>query len=927
MSYKIYELLDNNRGQTYQDFTDGEEIRKSGWGFQPYFPSDGEPGFVNEAFVNLVEKKNDFTMRRPIFSMFALAEEFKKSLKNLPEYVNKANDGKKFFKNLINLQESLIKHGFYEGDVMLFEKEQLDRLEFIFEKAFKMPLAGGIIENKELVDAYMNKNPRDKKMYEFLFEDGASKFSTALTVGQDDFPIYNQHTTEPSIENNLDANSAMYSEDLEYSHVDDATQDEYVLNEKRQKAYMPQAKEVKVKDKCKLAGLGNTSAACNQGDVSNLEFSSIKEEIQMENNFKQGWSSYDILNNGEVVGVIEITNRDKYITLNKIEIKPEQRKRGYADEAIKNLIKYANNSNKIITLTPDNIWGANKEKLKKWYKSLGFIMNSGKNKDFQTRELMYKIPQDRQFNSNKFEGMGKISESVIDTAREIDKLILEELMRLGENKGIMELQELPFKNDVYERGGKIYSVGGAVRDEFLGSKSKDLDILVTGIPMEELSQIMSKYGKVDAVGKSFGILKWRPPEGEEVDVALPRTETATGEGGHKGFDVKSDHALPIQDDLRRRDFTINAIAKDINGQVIDPFNGMQDLQNKVIRVVNPQAFSDDPLRMLRAVQFAARFGFKIEPKTLKLIQDNAHRIKEIPSERILIELDKIVSKGDPYVGAFQLKNTKLFQHIFGQEASLYAGPQWNEVKTMAEFIYLLTHHVIESPSDFYRRQLKGDIETYKELRALEVGMKDQTDTPMKNRSTAYNVHALSPKALKSKLLPRPIQRASQEFETGRYPKTMGELDVDGNDLKRYGLEGVEIGNALKNLLLNVYADKVRNNKQDLINMLGFRPSENLNEGKKSKYSNTKDSLMRSKSIPKEMKEKIAEYLGGGSSYHEGGRVHGLKIPKVKGKTFDGVSLGADKSGFYVYTHRAASKRYESPDKIPQRDIDFIETTG
>ena len=100
----------------------------------------------------------------------------------------------------------------------------------------------------------------------------------------------------------------------------------------------------------------------------------------------------------------------------------------------------------------------------------------------------------------------------------------------------------------------------------------------------------------------------------------------------------------------------------------------------------------------------------------------------------------------------------------------------------------------------------------------------------------------------------------------------------------------------------------------------------LGEGK-SKYSEAKDSLSRSQSIPKEMKEEIQKYLGGGSSYHEGGRVHGLKIPKVKGKTFKGVSLGADKDGFYVYTHRAASKRYKSPDKIPQKDIDFIESTG
>src|SRR5690606_8675300 len=137
---------------------------------------------------------------------------------------------------------------------------------------------------------------------------------------------------------------------------------------------------------------------------------------------------------------------------------------------------------------------------------------------------------------------------------------------------------------------------------------------------------------------------------EDIDIAIPRTERATGEGGHKGFEVSSDHNLPIEKDLERRDFTINAIAKDINGNVIDPFGGQRDLKEKIIRVVNPQAFSDDPLRMLRAVQFAARFGFPIEPKTEQLIKANAHRIREIAAERILIELEKIVKKGDVLYG-------------------------------------------------------------------------------------------------------------------------------------------------------------------------------------------------------------------------------------------------------------------------------------
>ena len=93
--------------------------------------------------------------------------------------------------------------------------------------------------------------------------------------------------------------------------------------------------------------------------------------------------------------------------------------------------------------------------------------------------------------------------------------------------------------------------------------------------------------------------------------------------GHKGFDVTSDHTLPIEKDLERRDFTINSIAKDAEGNLIDPYKGIEDIKTKTIRLTNPEAFADDPLRMLRAIAQAARFGFTIEPHTFDMIQKNA----------------------------------------------------------------------------------------------------------------------------------------------------------------------------------------------------------------------------------------------------------------------------------------------------------------
>jgi tRNA nucleotidyltransferase/poly(A) polymerase len=348
---------------------------------------------------------------------------------------------------------------------------------------------------------------------------------------------------------------------------------------------------------------------------------------------------------------------------------------------------------------------------------------------------------------------------------------------------------LPFKNEIKGMGGKIYSVGGAVRDEFLGKESKDLDILITGIPLDKLEMILDKYGKVDAVGKSFGILKFVPDGSkEDIDVAIPRTEFASGEGGHKGFDVTSDHNLPIEKDLERRDFTINAIAKDIEGNLIDPFGGQEDLAKKSIRLVNPSAFSDDPLRMLRAVQFASRFDFTIEPETMKAIKANANRIREIAPERILTEFDKIVKKGDALVGAELLDNTGLLEQIFGKSVDINRALPWNNVQAMSEFIFMLAQNVVESPAEFYKKNLKGDIPTFKELKAFEK-IKDISQDKRLNRGVVHQMFLLAPNVLNSNILPSPLKLAAKELLSGKYPKSLKDLAVNGNDLMQLGLQG------------------------------------------------------------------------------------------------------------------------------------------
>jgi tRNA nucleotidyltransferase (CCA-adding enzyme) len=223
--------------------------------------------------------------------------------------------------------------------------------------------------------------------------------------------------------------------------------------------------------------------------------------------------------------------------------------------------------------------------------------------------------------------------------------------------------------------GQIYEVGGAVRDRYISPilPDKDKDYLITGIPMEELCSLLSRFGKVDLVGKSFGVIKFLPfkrHDGEHVfDVALPRKEYSTGPG-HKDFKVEYDHTLPVEDDLSRRDFTINAMAEDLaTGKLVDPLNGRKDIKRRLIRIANPNSFRDDPLRMLRGIQFAARFEFELEKETLDSLRENADLISTISPERIQEELNKLLVKAKyPSAGFRLMQQVGLLEKILPELA-------------------------------------------------------------------------------------------------------------------------------------------------------------------------------------------------------------------------------------------------------------------
>jgi tRNA nucleotidyltransferase (CCA-adding enzyme) len=203
-------------------------------------------------------------------------------------------------------------------------------------------------------------------------------------------------------------------------------------------------------------------------------------------------------------------------------------------------------------------------------------------------------------------------------------------------------------------GGRALVVGGWVRDRLRGCPSKDIDIEVFGIRQDQLPALLAPIGRVEPVGQSFPVYKVVPPGGSsgEIDVALPRRESKRGRG-HKGFEVHGDPSMTVVEAARRRDFTVNAISWDPLAEMyVDPFDGRTDLVRRLLRAVDPKTFSDDSLRALRAVQFAARFEFALEDHTAALCR--ALPLDDLPAERIWGEIEKLLLQAvRPSIG-FQL---------------------------------------------------------------------------------------------------------------------------------------------------------------------------------------------------------------------------------------------------------------------------------
>jgi tRNA nucleotidyltransferase (CCA-adding enzyme) len=268
-----------------------------------------------------------------------------------------------------------------------------------------------------------------------------------------------------------------------------------------------------------------------------------------------------------------------------------------------------------------------------------------------------------------------------------ESAILDKMASIGDL-----LNSDPAANAAYQAltaaGGTVWIVGGAVRDSVMGKDPKDIDLMVGGLEDTQIEGALQGLGKLDFTGKQFGVYRFKTG-GSEVEIALPRTERSTGTG-HKDFEVTADPHLPVEEDLRRRDFTANAMAYEpATGQLIDPHGGQEDIHNGVLRTVSPNAFKEDPLRTVRALSANSRFGLDPDEATHQQMSDNAHRIRHLPGDRIQAEMDKLLTGSNPAKAIATAEDSGLLQYLIPELSSTVGFDQQNPHHDLDVFAHTL----------------------------------------------------------------------------------------------------------------------------------------------------------------------------------------------------------------------------------------------
>jgi tRNA nucleotidyltransferase (CCA-adding enzyme) len=234
------------------------------------------------------------------------------------------------------------------------------------------------------------------------------------------------------------------------------------------------------------------------------------------------------------------------------------------------------------------------------------------------------------------------------------------------NKGDYMEDIKSIANKIRQEGGKLYLVGGAVRDSLLGKTTHDEDYCVTGLSYEKFQEI---FPEAHVRGKAFAVFDI---DGKEF--ALARTESKIGIG-HKEFKIKADPKISIEEDLARRDITINSMAKDIlTGEIIDPFKGQGDLKNKIIKATT-EHFKEDPLRVYRVARFAAQLEFEVEEETIKQMSELKNELDTLSRERVFTELSKALLTEKPSIFFEILRRANVLDIHFKEIKDLIGAEQ------------------------------------------------------------------------------------------------------------------------------------------------------------------------------------------------------------------------------------------------------------
>lgn len=375
-------------------------------------------------------------------------------------------------------------------------------------------------------------------------------------------------------------------------------------------------------------------------------------------------------------------------------------------------------------------------------------------------------------------------------------------------------------------GGEIFVVGGPVRDKVLGKEPKDIDFLVRNLTLEQISAAIRTIGKADEVGKAFGVVKGTV-DGDVYDFAIPRTKEVKTGDSHTDFAVQTDPTASVEDDMKRRDFTWNSMAMRLEDfiagdmdKIIDPNGGLSDLKNRVLRAVGDPAarFGEDPLRMLRAIQFATRMGFDISGETLEAIKTLKGKLKSVSGERILEEFKKAWTKGNADAEVFiaLLEKTGVGKLLFGNDFDPFPVKLNFRMPTKdTEDI------VLARMTGFF---LNGGNLAVMKPEAIHMKFVEMAKKTFFTEAPPFtfigNLKPLLPIlfAVAMEMDEGVAEKVRKMMDT---PLTAKELAVNGEEIAAFlGVKpGKEIGEAQRIMLAALWAGSVKNNRDELLGLI------------------------------------------------------------------------------------------------------------